>query len=117
VTVTVLAALVFPTAVLPNEMLVGDTLTGSIPEPLKATVCGLFGAVSLTVSVAVSVPRFEGLNAIPRVHFCPAPTDAPHPLLAIMKSAFVVVIEFTVTAEVPLFVSVMFLEALVVPIT
>jgi hypothetical protein len=40
----------------------GDRLTGSVPAPIKLAVCGEFGALSLTVSVPVRVPRAVGVK-------------------------------------------------------
>jgi len=45
------AALVVPTAWLPNASDEDDKVTGTVPVPLNCAVCGEFEALSLTVSV------------------------------------------------------------------
>lgn len=62
--VTVCVADVEPTLVEVKVRLVGERLTAGAPAPvpLRATVCGEFGALSLKLSVAVKVPAAVGLK-------------------------------------------------------
>ena len=65
VNVTVWGELVAPTGVFANERLVGITDAFAVllvPVPVNATVCGLFVAESVKVSVAVRVPAAVGVN-------------------------------------------------------
>ena len=63
-TMTVLAALVVPTRWSEKlSQLVLRPTTGATPCPVSATVCGLFGALSLMLSTALLPPRELGLNA------------------------------------------------------
>src|ERR1035438_10002311 len=56
VKVTVLAALVLPTAGAANARAAGETVAGAEPVPVRLTVCGLFVALSTNVSVPVMGP-------------------------------------------------------------
>jgi hypothetical protein len=62
VTVTVLAALVFPTASVPKFRLVEDRLTGALPVPFKVTVW--VPALSLMVRAPEAEPTTAGVNVI-----------------------------------------------------
>jgi hypothetical protein len=78
-----------PTVVLANVRLVGETVTGSVPVPLRLTVCGLFAAPSVNVKVPVRAPVVVGENVTPTVHVPPAPMLVPQVLLATAKSPLV----------------------------
>jgi hypothetical protein len=71
VSVTFKAALLTPIASLPNDKLVGDTVTAATPVPLRLTVCGLFVPVSVTVKVAVRDPSVDGVNVTEIVQLFP----------------------------------------------
>jgi hypothetical protein len=60
VRVTVLAALVSFTAMLPKLRLVGDRLTGLLPLPERLTIC--VPASSVMVTVPVAEPSATGVN-------------------------------------------------------
>jgi hypothetical protein len=71
--VTVLIALVWPTTTLPKFTAVAESVTGAIPVPESVTVCGLFKALSVTVSVpAGAAPRVEGVKVRTTVQLAPA---------------------------------------------
>ena len=59
--------LVLPGCCPENVTLPGVTLTGSTPVPDKATDCGLFDALWVTVSVPLRVPAAIGANAMDTV--------------------------------------------------
>jgi hypothetical protein len=60
--VTLFPVLVVLITWLAKVRLAGDRLTGTVPVPFKPAVCGEFGALSLTVSVPVRVPRAVGVK-------------------------------------------------------
>jgi len=60
--VTLFPVLVVLITWLAKVRLAGDRLTGTVPVPIKLAVCGEFGALSLTVSVPVRVPRAVGVK-------------------------------------------------------
>jgi hypothetical protein len=91
-----------------------DTSVGVIPVPLRETVCGLFGAESVKVSVPVRVPFACGVNETATWQVDPAPRLEPHPEL-ILKSLALLVIDRSVIEVVWLLVSVTVCAALVVP--
>ena len=61
--VTVIACgwLAVPLVRVPKFRLVGEKLI-TVPVPVSAAVCGLFGALSVTVSVPVMAPALVGVN-------------------------------------------------------
>jgi hypothetical protein len=61
--VTILAALVLPTG----------TVTGALPVPVRLTVWGLFGALSVNVSVPVAAPVAVGEKVTPTVQLTKLP--------------------------------------------
>ena len=65
--VTVFAGLVAPTSTSPKFSRVGVRLT-TVPVPVRETVCGLFGALSVTVIAPVRSPGFVGSNVTLIVH-------------------------------------------------
>lgn len=54
--------LVVPITWLAKARVAGDKLTGAVPVPLSAAVCGEFEALSLTVSVPVRAPTAVGVK-------------------------------------------------------
>jgi hypothetical protein len=76
VSVTVFEALVVSTRCGPNVREVGERLT-AVPMPLKLTVCGLLGSLSLMTSVADRTPAAAGLNATLIVQLPSPATLAP----------------------------------------
>jgi hypothetical protein len=72
VIVTVFAVAVELTASLPKAKLAGEKVTGATPVPVKATICGEFDAVSLTVITPGMLPVVEGVNVTLIVHVAPA---------------------------------------------
>ena len=54
---------------------VGEMVTGALPEPVSATICGPSGASSVTVSFAVLVPDALGVKVTISEHWEPAGTD------------------------------------------
>ena len=63
-TVRTLAALLAFTNWLPKASDDGDRPTGVTPVPLSCAVCGVFEALSLTVSVPVRAPGAVGVKVI-----------------------------------------------------
>ena len=62
--IMLLPALVVVITWLGKERLAGDRVTGSVPVPLNAAVCGEFAALSRTVSVPVRAPGAVGVKVI-----------------------------------------------------
>jgi hypothetical protein len=75
VTVTVDTALVLPTAVLGRFRVLVETVTGTMPVPVKLAVWGLLAALSVMVSVPVSAPSAVGENAMDILQDAPAATE------------------------------------------
>src|SRR5271155_398441 len=90
---TVLAALVVPTFRLANVRLVGETVTGDEPVPVRVTVCGLFVASSANVSVPVEAPVAVGENVTPTVQVAAAAILGEQVLLATTKPALATMLE------------------------
>ena len=80
VNVITCAVLVVPTVTLPKPRLVGENET-LVPTPVMETVCGLPGALYVTVKLPVCVPVPTGLMEPLIVQFAPAPNVAEHRLL------------------------------------
>lgn len=73
VSVTVWAALVVFVTWLAKVKLVGLSVTpGATPEPLRATVCGLPGALDATETLALSLPLTVGVKVTLMVQVDPA---------------------------------------------
>ena len=68
VKVTVFAALVVYSACLPKPSEAGLSLACTMPVPDSATLCGLFAALSATLTEAVSAPVWLGVNVTAMVH-------------------------------------------------
>src|SRR5437867_6271041 len=52
-----------------------------VPVPVRLAVCGLFVALSVTVSVPLRVPVAAGVNVTLIVHVTPAATELPQLLV------------------------------------
>jgi hypothetical protein len=85
VSVTDLAELVEPTAVVLKLRDVAERVTGELPVPLRLTVWGLLIALSAKVSVPVTAPSAAGVMVTPTTQVAPAARLAPHVLLAIVN--------------------------------
>jgi hypothetical protein len=92
---------------------------GTSPEPVRLTVCGAFAALSVMVSVAVSVAAVEGLNVMLIVQFLLAASEEPQVVAEWAKSAELVPLmarsEMVIALLLLLFVSVTALAALLTP--
>jgi len=103
-TVTACAALVVPTAWLPNVNAVGAIpIATATPVPVSVTVCGLPVALSVNVIVPVRAPAAVGVNVIWNVHgfastamlgHCASVAPAKSPVIAMLVN---------VTAVLPVF--------------
>ena len=80
--VTVWAGLVVPTSWLANVRLAGDSPT-AIPLPLRATVCGLPLASSVTDRVPLRVPVVVGVKFTLILQLAPLPKLAPQLLVCV----------------------------------
>jgi hypothetical protein len=77
VSVAVWTALVEPVLVDGKLSEVGEKITAPVPPvPVRLNVCGLLGASSTTLMLAVRVPVARGRNAIEMVQVPPAATVA-----------------------------------------
>jgi|SRR5579863_7500773 len=83
VSVTVLAELEWPTLIVPKLKDAGEAVAVVIPFPVKLTVCGLFEAPSVKVSVPLLVPPTVGVNVTPTVQLAPAPRLEPQVLVVV----------------------------------
>jgi hypothetical protein len=93
------------------------SLADQVPVPDRATFCGLPPPSSLIDTSAVRLPFTNGLNVTLIKQLAPEATLVPHVLVSAKSRASVLVIAILVifTAELPLFVSVIFLARLLVP--
>jgi hypothetical protein len=116
VSVTDLAELVEPTAVVLKLNEVADSVTGALPVPLRLTACGLLIALSAKVSVPVTAPSVAGAKVTPTVQVAPAAMPVPQVLLA-MANGPPLTTEMPVNVSTVLrrFVSVTVFAALVLP--
>ena len=73
VSVTIFGTLWVPTVWLPKLRLVGTSFT-TVAVPVRGTDCGLPGALSVKLKLAVRVPLDLGVNATVTVQFAPAPS-------------------------------------------
>jgi len=92
VNVTVTGALGVPTATVPKFSDDAESVTGELevlPVPLRATVCGLFPALSVKVRVPVAAPEAVGVKVTPTVQVVPAATLVPQVLLEMPKGPLV----------------------------
>ena len=115
--VTVLDALVVPTACLANVSLVGVAVTTTVrafPVPLRLTICGEVDPLSLTEIDPARVPVACGVNVTEIVQVAgEGPSVVPH-VFVCAKSPLAGAIEIGVDA-VPVFFTVTVFAALVVP--
>lgn len=113
VMVTVCDGLVVPTLTAPYAREVGLSFS-AVPVPVRLTVWGLPGALSLNDKVPVRVPCAVGVNVTLTVHFLPTSNVAPQVVFEIAKSPLALVLAI-LSVAVPALVSVTFFAALVVP--
>ena len=111
VIVKVRAALVCPITTEPNAREAGVIVIGVIPVPVRLAVC--VPTPSLTVSVPVRAPRAVGLKVMVMTQFRAAATELPQ-VLVWVKSPLVVML-LTLSAAVPVFVSVTVVVPLELP--
>jgi hypothetical protein len=121
-TMTVCAALVEPTAVEGNVIVVGDSVIApvpaAVPVPLNPAVWGEPVALSATESEALNAAADPGLNSTETVQVALAASDAPQLLAEIRNELGFVpvrVSEVSVTDELPVFLTVTTCAALVEP--
>jgi hypothetical protein len=107
VIVTICALLGVPTAWLAKVRLVGVTVT-PVPVPVRATVCGLPGALSAIESEALRAPVATGRKVTLMVQELPALRVAPHVVVRLKSAALAPVNEIvpTVMLAFPVFLSV-----------
>jgi hypothetical protein len=86
VSVNTFATLVVPTVCDANVALVGVNATGSAPVPLRATVCGLFEALSVIVRVPVRVPTWVGVNVTLIMQLSPAAKVLPQGFVLVARA-------------------------------
>lgn len=78
VRVTTLAALVVPTGWLPNPRVAGETWAPAcVPAPVKVTVCGELGALSVSTRDAARAPVAVALKSTFTVQESPGSSEAP----------------------------------------
>ena len=103
-----------------NVKLVGARVTAGAlplaPVPVRGTVCGLPVALSVMLMLAVRVPVADGVNVMPIVHFALTAMGEAQLSDSVKSAAFVPVmkIEVSVSATLPVLVSVTVCCALVV---
>ena len=114
VSVTVFAALVLPTAIVPNAKLVGERVMGFCPVPDIPNRCGDPSPGKVTVTSPLTAPVTVGLKVTFNVQLAPAAKLAAQVLLSIAKSPLAT-IELRLTEEALMLVSVRVFAALVVP--
>src|SRR5580704_18778339 len=103
-TVTVCAALVVPTAWLPNVNEVGEIpIATATPVPVSVTVCGLPVALSVNVIVPVRVPAAVGVKVMWNVHGVPSTAMLGHCASVAPAKSPVVAMLVNVTAVFPVF--------------
>jgi hypothetical protein len=116
VSVTVCAALVVPTFWLAKVSETGERLAvvvDGVAVPVRPTVCGLPGALSLTLKLPVRVPDAVGVNVTLMAQFPPAARELPQ--LSVSAKSPLVMMLVMVRVAVPVFDSVTVCAALVVP--
>jgi len=86
--------------------------------PLSVTVCGDPLALSVTETVALKLATEAGVKVTAMLHDAPAATEPPHVSLSSKSDGFVpaIAILLMVSTASPVFLSVMFCAALVVPV-
>src|SRR5581483_8819781 len=108
VSVTVCGALVVDISCVAKVRLLGESVTAATtPVPVSVTVCGLFGALSETLTAAFRVPVAVGLKYTDILQLAPADTDVPQVFVWEKSPLFVPVMLITaVNAMFPVFFSV-----------
>jgi hypothetical protein len=110
--VSAICALVVPISILPNGRLAGRLTAGTVPVPVRGTLCVLGVALSAKASVALSASPVNGLKVIETEHVPPGVTGSADKqvLETIAKSAafgpLMVGFKVNVRADDPMFVSV-----------
>src|SRR5271165_345617 len=97
----------------PKFSVVGEKLM-TVPTPVSADICGLFGALSTTLSVPACVPALVGVKTTLMVQFAPAPRLEVQ-LLVWLNGPVVVMLVMVIGTE-PVLVKVAAWEVLLVPI-
>jgi len=115
--VTLVRALVVPTACAGNATVLGVSTTRLVPVPVMPTSCGLLGSLSLMINAPFFAPVVFGLNTTLMSHFAPAANalpDAGQVLALIVKSVSLTLMLPIVMLAVLLLVTATVLAALVV---
>jgi hypothetical protein len=107
------AALVVPTAWLPNVIEVALSVVGTTPVPLTVTDASTSFDVSLIVTEPETAPRTVGANATLIVQVLPAAILPAQVLLSVKYCDAAIT---TACADVPVFLSVTVFAALVLPV-
>jgi hypothetical protein len=118
VTVTDFVALLFPTNTPRKLRLAGDSvIAGAVPVPLKATLCGLPAALSVTLTVDVRLPVLVGLNTALIVQLALAASVDPQVFVCVKSRRLppVTLMPFNESVDVPVLVSVTTCAVLLVP--
>ena len=97
------AGLVVPTVWLPKFTLPGDKLI-MVPVPVRLTVWGLPPALSVIVTVPLTVPFSTGVKVTEIVHLAPAATLDPQVLVS--GKPALLLMPFSVRVAVPVLVRV-----------
>ena len=87
------------------------------PVPLAAIACGLPAPLLATLIAALRLPSADGVNVSANEHDAPALTTAQFDALTANSAALLLVIDDTVTAALPVLLSVIVCAALAVPTT
>ena len=118
VTVTAFVALLLPINTPLKLRLVGDSVTaGAVPVPLKATLCGLPAALSVTLTVDVRVPVLVGVNTTLIVQLALLASVDPQVFVCVKsrRSPPVSLMPINDSVDVPVLVTVTTCAALLVP--
>src|ERR1017187_2374932 len=108
-------ALLVPTFCFANVRWAGDSLT-TVPVPNSSTTCGFEDALSLMVTAPVLVPCTRGVKVAVIVQLPPGAT-LPWQVVFALNWLPLKLTDEIVNGDVPLFVSVAIIGALVVPIS
>lgn len=119
VTVTVIAEVFAPCGWLPKGRLDGEGVkTGAdgVPVPVSARLCGLFAALSVNFSDALSAPRMLGVKVSPTLQVAFGATDAVLQVFELIAKSAALVPEIASAEKVrfalPVFVTVTLMTAL-----
>src|SRR5208282_5583961 len=88
----------------------------SMPVPLKAMICGLVGALSVSVSVPLMAPAVAGLKVTVTVQVAAGATLVAQLLVTVKSAVTESVADVTVSAPLLVFVNVTACAALGVPL-